>query len=71
MQASVWAPVTTSRPTPRCVSSDSKIVSSKESPYFLWTSGSDSRRCRSETYCQPSLPCGISSFECCIQITGT
>src|SRR6185436_20867472 len=40
-------------------------------PYFLCTSGSESRRFSSGTYCQPSLPWGMLSSECCTQITGT
>ena len=47
------------------------VVSSNESPYCLWTSGSDSWRWSSGTYCQPSLFSGRSSWECCTQITGT
>ena len=44
------------RPMPRAASTDSRSVSSKESPYAFCTSGSDSRRTSSGTYCQPHCP---------------
>src|SRR5665647_3295738 len=70
MQASVCAPVTIRRPTLRSARTASRSVASKESPYCLWISGSDSSRVSSGTYCQPWLSCGKLSSECCTQMTG-
>ena len=49
----------------------SRMVSSNESPYRFCTSGSESRRSSSATYCQASVPSTNSSLLCWTQITGT
>src|SRR3954464_2416433 len=71
MQASVCAPVTTSRPTPASASTSSSSVSSKESPYVLCTSGSDSSRFSPGTYSHSGEPFSSSASWCCTQTTGT
>src|SRR5882757_1480367 len=71
MHSSVCAPEMSSAPMPRSASTASRSVSSKESPYSFCTSGSDSRRTSSGTYCQRSLPAGSSSLLCWIQTTST
>src|SRR4051794_10485561 len=71
MQASVWAPVTTSRPTPALASTSSRSVSSKESPYVLCTSGSESSRFSSGTYSHSCEPFSSSASLCWTQTTGT
>src|SRR4051812_16482701 len=71
MQASVCAPVTTSRPTPALASTSSSSVSSKESPYVLCTSGSESSRLSSGTYSHSCEPFSSSASLCCTQTTGT
>src|SRR5580704_1108547 len=71
MHSSVCAPVTISRPTLRAASTGSRSVSSNESPYAFCTSGSESRRASSGTYCQLSLPEGSSSLLCWTQTTST
>src|SRR5882762_13834 len=55
MHASVCAPTTTSRPTPRPDSTVSRVVSSKESPYSFSMSGSASAGVSSGTIRQSSL----------------
>src|SRR3954454_14986872 len=70
-QASVWGAVTTRWPTSRSARRVSRFVASHESPYVLCTTGSDSSRMSSGTYCHCSLPVGRSSLECCTQRTGT
>src|ERR1700730_183361 len=69
--ASVCAPTTTSLPTPRPASTVSRVVSSKESPYFFSTSGSASPGVSSGTIRQLSLPLASCSSECWTQTTGT
>ncbi len=49
----------------------SRSVSSKESAYFLCTTGSDASWASSGTSCQPSLSRGIPSDECITHTTGT
>src|SRR4051794_9199243 len=71
MQASVCAPTTRSRPTPRSDNTDSSGVSSNESPYRFSTSGSVSAGVNSATIRQSSLPLTRCSLECCTQTTGT
>ena len=71
MHSSVWAPARKKRPMPRAASTDSRSVASKASLYSFATSGSESRRASSGTYCQPSLPRGSSSPLCCTQTTST
>src|SRR5450830_816569 len=71
MHASVWAPATTSRPTPRPDTTASSVVSSKESPQLFSTRGSPSPGVSSGTICQSSLPRTSRSSECCTQTTGT
>src|SRR4051812_42654353 len=71
MHASVHAPVTSTRPTPRSASTASRSVSSNESPYSFWTNGSSPARTSSGTYAPASLPRGSSSLEGCTPTTGT
>src|SRR3954468_16916071 len=71
MHASVCAPATISRPTPRSASTCSRSVASNESPYCLCTTGSSSACTSSGTYFHSSLSRGSPSSLCCTQTTGT
>src|SRR3954471_1953234 len=71
MHASVCAPATTRWPTLRSARTFSRSVSSKASPYCLWTIGSDASCSSSGTYFQPSVPARSCSPECWTQTTGT
>lgn len=71
MHSSVWAPDTTSLPIPADARTSSRSVSSNESAYFLWTTGSESCGESSGTIPHSSLPRARCSEECCTQTTGT